>query len=362
MMKKFVKLTTTLALVALLGACQQNGESARKNASEIQKENTVQNANTKASMGEGKTQYPLTIKTWGSDGSELETVYTKSPEKVLAVYQGSIETLLALGLEDRIVAASGLDNAVPENQKAGFSKLNYLTEFAPSLEKAASLEPDMIFSWGSLFGEKTLGNAKDWVDKKVNIYVNSNTRRVKDGEKRISTLENEYTDILNIGKIFDVQSKAEAIVKDMQDTIKKVIDKTKDMKEKPSVLVLENEKDAFRNYGSNTLGGDMVTKLGGQLKNADVAKLGKEDLIAANPDVIFVVYMPYEGDDAEKVKQENLDKILKDESLASLNAIKNKRVVPIFLSEMYASATRTKDGIISFAKGLYPSIDLGMDK
>ena len=69
--------------------------------------------------------------------------------------------------------------------------------------------------------------------------------------------------------------------------------------------------------------------------------------------------MPYTGDDPETVKQENLDKILEDEALASLSAVQNGRVVPIMLSEMYASATRTQDGIETIAKGLYPDLDLG---
>ena len=84
-------------------------------------------------------------------------------------------------------------------------------------------------------------------------------------------------------------------------------------------------------------------------------------MIAANPDVIFVVYMPYSGDDPESVKQEKLDVLLKDEAYQSLDAVKNGRVVPIMLSEMYASATRTKDGIVTFANGLYPDIDLGIE-
>ena len=74
--------------------------------------------------------------------------------------------------------------------------------------------------------------------------------------------------------------------------------------------------------------------------------------------MIFVVYMPYTGDDPETVKQENLDKILEDEALSSLSAVQNGRVVPIMLSEMYASATRTQDGIETIAKGLYPDLDL----
>ena len=74
----------------------------------------------------------------------------KSTGKVLAVYQGSIETMLALGLEDHLVATAGLDNEVPEDLKEAFSKTNYLDEFTPSLETVTMLEPDMILSWSSL--------------------------------------------------------------------------------------------------------------------------------------------------------------------------------------------------------------------
>ena len=89
-----------------------------------------------------KTEYPLTI-----------TTYEKAPEKVLAVYQGSIETMLKLGLEDRLVATAGLDNEVPDDLKEAFSKTNYLDEFTPSLETVTMLEPDMILSWSSLFSD-----------------------------------------------------------------------------------------------------------------------------------------------------------------------------------------------------------------
>ena len=296
--------------------------------------------------------------TFGSDGTELTTTYEKAPEKVLAVYQGSIETLLALGLEDRIAAAAGLDNEVPDAQKAGFSKVDYLDEFTPSLETTTMLEPDLIFSWGSLFGEKTLGDAAGWVEKGTNIYMNSNTHP-KNGESSYNkTLENEFTDILNIGKIFDVQDQAEALVNEMRASIESVKEQTKELADRPTVLILESLDDGFTNYNAASLGGDMVTQLGGELANPDGGTLGKEDVIAANPDVIFVVYMPYTGDDPEQLKQEKLDQILQDEAFASLDAVKNQRVVPIMLSEMYASATRTADGIAVFAKGLYPDLTL----
>ena len=300
-----------------------------------------------------KTEYPLTITTYDYEGNEVETTYEKAPKKVLAVYQGSIETMLALGLEDRLVATAGLDNEVPDEMKAAFSETNYLDEFTPSLETVTMLEPDLILSWGSIFAEDRLGNVTNWIEKGCNTYINTNTRK---GGSR--TLENECTDILNLGMIFDVQDKAEAIVNNIQDVVSKTKEAAENMEAKPSVLILEPYGEDISNYGAKSLGGDMVTKLGAELANPDASSVGKEDIIAANPDVIFVVYMPYSGDDPETVKESQLSAITEDEALQSLDAIKNGRVYPIMLSEMYASATRTQDGIETFAEGLYPDIEL----
>lgn len=298
-------------------------------------------------------EYPLTITTYDYEGNEVETTYEKAPEKVLAVYQGSIETMLALGLEDRLAATAGLDNEVPDEMKTAFSETNYLDEFTPSLETVTMLEPDMILSWGSIFADDRLGNVTNWIEKGCNTYINTNTRK---GGSR--TLENECTDILNLGMIFDVQDKAEAIVNNIQDVVSKTKEAAGNMEEKPSVLILEPYGEDISNYGEKSLGGDMVTQLGAELANPDASSVGKEDIIAANPDVIFVVYMPYAGDDPETVKESQLSAITEDEALQSLNAVKNGRVYPIMLSEMYASATRTQDGIETFAKWLYPDIEL----
>ena len=90
------------------------------------------------------------------------------------------------------------------------------------------------------------------------------------------------------------------------------------------------------------------------LQTRMLPQLERKTLSQANPDVIFVVYMPYAGDDPQSVMDSQLAVIQEDEALQSLDAVKNGRVYPIMLSEMYASATRTQDGIETFAKGLYP--------
>lgn len=357
--KKILAIAVSAVVAVTMTACS-SGEK-RKDANSIKQENQATSSNDNKNTNVAstkKTEYPLTIKTYENDGSEITTTYKEAPKKVLAVYQGSIETMLSLGLSDHLVATAGLDNEVLDDQKAAFSKVKYLDKFTPNKESVTMLQPDMILSWGSLFSEKNLGTSKAWIDKNVNTYINSNTRAKYNGVSQPRTLENEYTDILNLGKIFDVQDKAESIVSDMKSVIDTTKEKAKDVSKKPTALILESSSKGFTNYGTNSLGGDMLTKLGGTLLNSDKSSLGKEDIISANPDVIFVVYMPYSGDDAKKVQEEKLNVILNDKSLASLDAVKNKRIVPIKLSEMYASATRTNDGIKTIAKGLYPSLNL----
>ena len=301
----------------------------------------------------GHSHYPVTVESYNYAGDVVTTTYEKAPERVIAVYQGSIETMLALGLEEHVVASYGLDNAVKEEWEDGLSKMNYHEEvFAPSKEDVMMLEPDMIFSWGSLFGEKKLGDVDQWISRGTNTYINTNTRA--GGYDR--TLEHEYTDILNIGKIFDVEEKAQALVDEMKQEIEDALAKTKG-KEAQTVSVIEFLNDDISNYGASSLEGDMITQLGGELAAPDAKQVGKEDLVEQNPDVIFVVYMENSGDDGEDVKSTCVAKVMEDPAFASLDAVKNGRVYPIMLGDMYASGARTIDGIRNFAAGLYPELN-----
>ena len=339
-MKKIITLIILMLLILNLSGCSKsNNENIVDKNQETVSENTNEH-------------YPITITTYDYEGNEIKTTYEKAPEKVLAVYQGSIETMLALGLEDKMVAAAGLDNEVDDSMKEAFEKVEYLTEFTPSKETVTMLQPDMILSWGSIFAEDKLGDVNNWIEKGTNTYINTNTRL--NGNR---TLENEYNDILNLGKIFNVEEKAEALVNEMKAEIEKVEEKVKSQEDKTSALVIEFSGDStIINYGASSLGGNMVQTLGAKLSSEDGKNLGKEDIISLNPDVIFVVYMPYSGDDPEEVKQTNLNYILKDSAFKNLDAVKNNRVVPIMLGDMYASGVRTKDGIVNFSKGLYPEI------
>ena len=331
---------TALALTVSLTSC-----SAGKTAA-----TTPAPAETQPQSG----HYPVTITNYNYAGEPVTYTYEKAPEKVIAVYQGCIETMIALGLEDHVLASYGLDNEVKDEWKDGFARMNYdETVFAPDKETVTLLEPDMIFSWGSYFGEKKLGDVAAWNEKSVGTYMNSNT--VPGGTR---TLENEYTDILNIGKIFDVEDRAQALVDEMKAQVEATLAAAQGQEPVRVAVVEPTAGGTITNYGADSLAGDMVTALGGELARPDGSDMGKEDLVACDPDVIFVVYMAYAGDDPDSVRAEQLAAIQDDPALASLSAVQNGRVHLIMLGDMYASGPRTIDGIRTLAQGMYPGLDL----
>ena len=297
------------------------------------------------------TYYPVTVTTHNYAKEPIEITFEKAPEKVFAVYQNSIETLLALGLEDRIVAAAGLDQDVKAEYSQAFSGVNYLTEFSPDKESVLMLEPDFILSWYSYFGEKRLGDVGFFHERGINTYIMQNS-----GATTENILENEYTDILTIGKIFNVEDKAEAIVSEMKEKVEKIASEAQKMKQKPRVLVMEFEKEGVRVYGENTLGGDMVKQLGAELVIASDNKMSSEEFIASNPEVIFTVYFGSSNSIADA--DAAIEKIISEPKYQSLSAVQNNRVYAISLGEMYCSGTRTLDGILRLSRGIYPEMEI----
>lgn len=292
-----------------------------------------------------QSHYPVTITTYNYARQPVEITFQKSPERVVAVYQNSIETLLALGLQDRIIAAAGLDHEVREELKSAFEGVKYY-EKVPSKEETIGLQPDFILSWYSLFAEKNLGDVGFWHERGINTYMAQNS-----GVIDPNTLQNEYDDILNMGKIFDVEDKANEIVNNMKAEIGKAKDFVQG-KEKVRAVILEVEKDGvYRIYGEDSIGGDIATQVGADLVAKANGKIGAEELVKLNPDVVFSVYFGSEID-----RDTASSSILENPGLSSVSAVKSNRVHPIMLSEVYASGIRTLDGIKTILKGLYPEL------
>lgn len=351
-MKKTVR-NRAVAMVLAAGMVMGNGTGV------------VFAAESSATEAQAKqSNYPLTITTFNFAKEPVEETFEKAPERVICAWTNSVETMLALGLGDRIVSTIGVTekDILPELReeyaKIAEKEFNNFTDSNAAMTKETGimLEPDFILAWKSTFSDKSLGDVDYWHENGVNTYMALNSNDISETR----TVENEYTDILTIGKIFDVEEKAQAIVDEMEASVEEVM-KVAEGQEKEKVLIVEFLGDTIRTYDKTTLAGDMVNKMGGELLDTQ-GQISAEDLVGLNPDVLFVIYFGPMGQDAEmteeeadkKAAEEAVANITENPAFASLKAVQEGKVFPLLLSDCYTSGIRTINGLNAIGEALYP--------
>ena len=350
------KVFAVILTIAALTACGTTGEenktaqTEQTPAVEEQVEEQAEETKEEKPAEEKKDDhYPVTIDTYNSNREPIQVTFEKAPEKVYVGFQNGIEAMLRLGLADKIEACYGLDSDIAEDLQDEFAKVNYLEQGLPK-EDVIAMQPDFILGWSSMFSDKRLGDVNYWIENGTNTYMALNSGARPKGTPQ--KVEDEMQDILNLGKIFNVEEKAQELVDEVYAEIKKVEDYVAD-KEKVSIAILEDESDSYRVYGANVLGGDIALHAGAELKVGaeESSNISAEDLIAANPEAIFMVW--YDG---FLSPEEVVKSITENPAFASLDAVKNNRVYPLNLTNIYCSGLRCKDGVLEFAKNLYPEL------
>lgn len=293
---------------------------------------------------------PVTIENIDEKGAPRSEVYDHPPERVVAVWQNSIETLLALGVGDRIVAGMGVPNAkyIRPEYRAAYEAIPYTSLENLDVETILMMQPDLIVGWSSTFSPKVLRGTAFWEGRGVHTYIAPSSARAT----KSKTIAQECEDIRNLGRIFHREERAEALIGEMQEEIAYVAQRTAHMEKRPRALVIELMGKEIRTYGTETLAGDMVRALGAEHLAADGHSMSMEEIIELDPDAIFLVVIEsdYGSEDAIRAH------ITENPALRSLSCVQGNRIYTVPLYAVYSAGIRTYDGITIFAHGLYPEI------
>ena len=294
------------------------------------------------------TGHDIVVDAFSSNGKSIQLHFHRSPNRIVAVWQNSVETILALEAGDRIVAALGVphEECLKPEYRAIYNKIPLKQFQLLDTEHILMLEPDFILGWSSTFSEKTTKTTDFWLGRGINTYFPVNTMS---GRKQ-RTIDDEYKYIIDIGTIVNKREKAEEIVQEMQEKISYIQTNTLH-RTRPRALIIEQMRDSYMVYGANSLAGDILRSVNGEII-APGKNISYEEIIEANPDVIFMVYSENNYANAEKITENFINKA----ALQDVNAIKNKRIYNLPLYVIYGSATRTYDGICMMAAGLYPDL------
>lgn len=271
--------------------------------------------------------------------------YKEAPKRAISLNQHVTEIMLALGLEDSMAGTAFLDNEIYEPLQEAYDKVPVLAEQYPSKEQVISSEADFLYGgWDSAFNEKNIATREELKELGINSYLQSSSVKVA------PTLEDVYSDIRNIAKIFRVEERGEKLINQMNQEIEAITSQLPEVKEPLDVLVYDSgETDVFtatQNF-MNTL----VTMAGGRNVFGDVkgnwATVSKEDAVERQPDVIVVI------DYGSTTAQQKIEFLKKDPALSQTPAVQNERFVILPLSAA-SEGVRVGEALEVLAKGFYP--------
>lgn len=291
------------------------------------------------------TKYPLTI-----HSCNREVTFNEAPKHAVSHDINMTQMMLALGLKSRMAGYSGVSgwkSVTPEMQ----SLLDGLPELAakyPSVETLLNANVDFFFA-GWDYGMRVGGDLTPQTLQPLGINVYELTESCAFVMKRpAATLDDTYNDLRNLGKIFDVQDRANALIADMQNQVAEI---RKDLPaDKPRVFLYDSGEDRAMTSGRLGMPQALIDAAGGRNILDDVeaswTRVNWETVVERNPQVIVIV------DYSEITAEQKIEFLLKNPALQSVDAIKNQRFIVI----PYVQATPGIDNVLAvetLAKGFH---------
>jgi iron complex transport system substrate-binding protein len=265
--------------------------------------------------------YPVTVKS-----CDREVTFDAAPARAISNDVNLTEMMLVLGLTDRMVGYTGISGwkTLDEDIRAGVAELPELSAKYPTKEVLAGAEPDLFFA-GWNYGMKVGGEVTPETLEPLGIQTYELTEScIHIGPKARSSMEDMYTDILNLGRIFGVSAKAEDLVAGWKARLAAVtagVDRSAPLR----VFVYDSGEEAPFTAGAYAMPTALIEAAGGVNIMSDLekswAEIAWEPVVERNPEVVVIVNY---GD----VTAEQKIAFMKDNpAFANIDAVRNDRFV-----------------------------------
>ncbi len=212
----------------------------------------------------------------------------KFPQRIVSLAPGFTETLIDLGLKDKIVGVTTSCDYLKEMKDV--EKIGFYMK--PSLEKIVSLSPDLVLATDYVGQQQTIKALKK-LGIKVEVFE----------EKGIEEL---FLAVKRIGEICGVQRRADLLMQKMQKKIKETKTKCSSLS-RPRVYVEVGYNPLFT-CGKGSFIDELIEIAGGENIAHGIDKpyprVSAEFIISKDPEVIILPYMG-RGYGKETVKRRN---------------------------------------------------------
>ncbi|GAB3479838.1 ABC transporter substrate-binding protein [Marinomonas epiphytica] len=266
--------------------------------------------------------YPVTVQS-----CDREVVFEQAPKAAVSNDVNLTEMMLALKLQDSMVGFSGVSGwkTLHPSIREGIGELPELSPKYPTKEVLLGADADFYFA-GWNYGMKVGGGVTPdtLAPLGINVYeLTESCIHIMSKEK--ASIEDMYTDILNLGKIFNKEDAAQALVASYQKDLVDFQSTLSPLETKPSVFVYDSgEKEPFTS-GRLGMPNALIEAAGGKNIVDDVAKswtrIGWEAVIDREPEVVVIVNY------GEVTAAEKIAFMRNNPAFSHIPAVKNNRFV-----------------------------------
>ena len=237
------------------------------------------------SSSTGAAFAPVTL-----DNCGTEVTVDTPPERVVAIKSTSIETMLALGLQDRLVGTAFADGPVPDEWADAYDAVPVLSDKVPGQEALLEVQPDFVYAgWESTFSDDGAGERSALQGLGIGTYVSPAACKEEGYMPDPLTFEGLFDEQREIASVFGVTDRAEELIAQEQE----LLDSVTPPAEGTTALWYSSGTDTP--YVGAGIGAPQMMLDAAGLTNifADVhdtwTSAGWEQVVAADPDVIVLV-------------------------------------------------------------------------
>lgn len=265
--------------------------------------------------------HPVTVKS-----CDREVTFDAAPARAISNDVNLTEMMLVLGLADRMVGYTGISGwkTLDEEMRAGVAELPELSAKYPTKEVLAGAEPDFFFA-GWNYGMKVGGEVTPETLAPFGIAVYELTEScIHIGPKAKSSMDDMYADILNLGRIFGVEAKAQDLVTGWQAQLAEAtagVDRSSPLR----VFVYDSGEEAPFTAGAYAMPTALIEAAGGVNIMDDLekswAEIGWEPVVERNPEVVVIVNY------GDVTAEQKIAFMKENPAFADIDAVKNDRFV-----------------------------------
>jgi iron complex transport system substrate-binding protein len=219
------------------------------------------------------------------------------PQRPVAYDVSGVEKMFALGLAGQMrgyVMNTVFDSAITDSPwREDYARVPRLGTGRISKEIVVEAKSDWVLSyWGGGFSEDRGITPKLLEQLGIHSYVQTESCFDYGDRKPVPPLEAVYTDLLDIGKIFGVEARAQSVVAELRGRIDK-LKRPVGPAGPAQVFVYDSGTDQPFTSGKYASPNDIIAAAGGRnvLDTLDKGwtTVGWESVVAAKPDVIVII-------------------------------------------------------------------------